>query len=580
MAPPTLQDKMFLGGLGVVPPKMSLNLPISQLVIKVPNVVTLDADLVGPVQLAVDFRFKITESWRFVYNVGPEKFVRLVTGLVESWVRELCLGKTYLELYHLFFRGYAASLLGGRGGGDHGGGSGSDEVGGGAEDPRNHVGSSSSGAVVLGGTASANTTSSGEGQSREEGSAASKSGQQGKRSTKSLAFRRSGTVMPDSVSDETFKFVAMNYEDAPLFPYPQAAAECNTTLQNFLDNIFAGPEGERTEIVPADMPGGVLGESGGPRGGGVVDASKNRPMASSGSRGRAGDEHSSSGSGEFQRLPSPFVPPGGEEHFPLPGEGINFIDSQDRPATALSTALYAGPEEFTYKRPGSSSQQNRRPGSRDRRPGSPEQQPLENRTNYVDEMLDFRGIATEAELAAVSGEAVRPPSRGRPNSRSGRPGTAGSQTSGHGGAGAPAANPWTDDVTARTTQQPPPWSAFVQTPNLDKHRGRGGPAATQNAGAQKMRTSDALLSKDLPTGHGTTSPPDNCFGFRHPIGVSTERSQIWLCHPIALAQMESWHFYEGVRRREVAEHAKLLKGMVQEVGGETPQEVGETPKRE
>ena len=51
-----------------------------------------------------------------MYHIGPEKFVRLITGLVESWVRELVVGKSYVELYHLFFRGYSEKLrAGGRG---------------------------------------------------------------------------------------------------------------------------------------------------------------------------------------------------------------------------------------------------------------------------------------------------------------------------------------------------------------------------------------------------------------------------------------------------------------------------------
>ena len=92
-SPPGLQAKMFMGALGVLPPAMDLKLPVTQLVIKISNCVCREQG-VGPVQMAVDFRFKVVESAKFVYNIGPEKFVRLVTGLVESWVRELVVTKT------------------------------------------------------------------------------------------------------------------------------------------------------------------------------------------------------------------------------------------------------------------------------------------------------------------------------------------------------------------------------------------------------------------------------------------------------------------------------------------------------
>lgn len=107
---PILQEKMFLGACGILPPAGQMVIPETKISVKIANCVCREEGI-GPLQFCVDLKFQITESWRFVYHIGPEKFVRLATGLIEAWIREIIITKTYVECYYRFFRAYSKPLL-------------------------------------------------------------------------------------------------------------------------------------------------------------------------------------------------------------------------------------------------------------------------------------------------------------------------------------------------------------------------------------------------------------------------------------------------------------------------------------
>ena len=160
--------------------------------------------------------------------------------------------------------------------------------------------------------------------------------------------------------------------------------------------------------------------------------------------------------------------------------------------------------------------------------------------SMLNEILDVRAIARSAHEQASASVAAAA-NGGRPWSPNFRPGSPNFRGSG---------SSW---------RPRDPRVAVAPSPNRSGSSWRPASSAGGDEESWDVRQR-LLLSADPPTGLGIRT--DNSTRLRLRIGVKVETVKIWLCHPVALAPMETWHFLEQCRRREVREHRNLIQALL------------------